>query len=955
MKKINKSLFSLCLVLIFLITPVANISIAATTEIAKSDVLYETVTNQIVTSGLTYETKSKLTTLGWVDIHVLKMEIENEYTGLDILRSANGWGTKDTLTNMTQISPKIVGGINASFFDMSKTPTDIIGPEYNGDYASLQHNYNMSAKGAASLIETTANGMMIDFLGASLKVINAEGRELYISGINTITDFTNPIVINAIAMKNSAQIDGKAKLYKIVVNNDIVTDVAPPNRSVDIPENGYIITINETIAATHIQHYAIGQSVTLLVNNTLGRDDFELAISGGGKILQGGKVVTSAFVVEPSKRHPRSAVGITSDGKYLIAMVVDGRGKSIGATHTELANYLLEYQVSEAMHFDGGGSSELVARKEGDTKDSIMNKPSEGSERKIINGLGFVTNAPQGELYELGVKASAKRVFINTPITLNIYGIDQYHNPYTINTNEVIWSNQGVTGSWNKNVFTPTTAGKGKLTYQYNGVSQTLEIVSIDTYIDLDLEPNVLQLNAFESGKFKIIGTDSDGYKINMDPAAVTWNVADGSLGSFINGSFVATGKSGMTKITAQVGGKEVVVYATVGGEKSSLSSFEDITVKAAVYPETVETKVGLSSDQVSDGKKSIRLDYFMGVSDQTQAAYAVLDSVTINKKMQSLGLNIYGSNNRVMVRGKLVDAAGTAFNVTFSSDVDFTGWKYLEASIPSEAVYPVKVERIYAAAIKSTKALQGTLYFDGLMQIKSFNVDALKYDLKEIITDPLLTTQPSTDAYKISLFGSTAARNRLLDDVVLQKVYKNMEGSNLAIFAGNSNVAKGQMPANSIVWDNKYAVKDYEGVRILNLATGSGGLAKTDANQWRILAKDLANTVQNNIIIISNANPTKTGSFTDQREADLLKEVLTTYQNKTGKNIFYINASGYEFDVDYNQGIRYVDINGLWYNIGSGQKVDINNSFNMIEFYIKGNNLNYTINNIYPRVDISQ
>lgn len=955
MTKNNKALLSLCLALILLLTPISSITIAATKNITKSDVLFETVSSQIITTGLTYEKKSKLTTLGWVDIHVLKMELDNEYTRLDILRSTKGWGTKDTLTSMTQASPTIVGGINASFFDMSKNPTDIIGPEYDGDYASLIHNYNVSAHGAASLIETTANDMMIDFLGASLKIVNGDGRELYVSGINSITNFTNPVVINSVAMKNSAQVDAKAKLHKIVVSNGFVIDVAPPSRSVDIPEDGYIIVLSETIAATHTPAFTVGTSVNLLVDNTLDRDDLKLAISGGGKILKAGALVPPVFVVEPDKRHPRSAVGITGDGKYLIAMVVDGRGESIGATHAELATYLLEYSVSDAMHFDGGGSSEMVARKEGYTQDSIMNKPSDGSERKVVNGLGFVTYAPPGDLDQLVIKANANRVFVNTPITLNVYGYDQYHNPYTLNTQDVVWSNQGITGTWNNNVFTPITAGQGKLTFQYNGISTTLDIVSIDTYIDLDLEPNVLQLNAFQSGKFKIIGTDSDGYKINVDPALVTWKVVDGSLGSFINGSFVATGQPGLTKITAQIGGKEVVAYVTVGGVKGLLSSFEDITVEAAVYPDTVIGAASLATDQVMDGKKAIRLEYQLGASEQTQAAYAILKTIAIKNKVQSLGLNIYGNNSHVMVKGKLVDAKGAVYNVTFSQDVDFNGWKYFEATIPNEAVYPINLERIYVAALKTTTSTQGILYFDGLMQIKSNNIDALKYDLKEIITDPLLTTQPSTNAYKISIFGSTASKNRLLDDVVLQKVYSNMADSDLAIFAGNSSVSRSQMPTNNVIWDNKYTVKDYEGVRVIYLATGSGGLAKSDANQWRNLSKDLTNSVQNNIILIGNASPAKEGSFTDKREAELLKDVLTTYQNKTGKNIFYINASGYEFDVDYNQGVHYVDMNGLWYNVSNGQKVDLDNTFNMIEFYISGNNLNYSIKNLYPKVEISK
>ena len=49
-------------------------------------------------------------------------------------------------------------------------------------------------------------------------------------------------------------------------------------------------------------------------------------------------------------------------------MVVDGRGDSIGATHEEMVWLMKEYGAYNAMHFDGGGSSTMVAKTVDDQK-----------------------------------------------------------------------------------------------------------------------------------------------------------------------------------------------------------------------------------------------------------------------------------------------------------------------------------------------------------------------------------------------------------------------------------------------------------------------------------------------------------------------------------------------------------------------------------------------------------
>ncbi len=83
-------------------------------------------------------------------------------------------------------------------------------------------------------------------------------------------------------------------------------------------------------------------------------------------------------------RAPRTAAGITQD-KQILLVVIDGRSAaSAGMTLLELALFMQEIGAVEAMNLDGGGSSEMVIL------DKVVNRPSDGRERKVATALVVV-------------------------------------------------------------------------------------------------------------------------------------------------------------------------------------------------------------------------------------------------------------------------------------------------------------------------------------------------------------------------------------------------------------------------------------------------------------------------------------------------------------------------------------------------------------------------------------
>jgi hypothetical protein len=91
-------------------------------------------------------------------------------------------------------------------------------------------------------------------------------------------------------------------------------------------------------------------------------------------------------------RHPRSAVGISRNGRYLILMAIDGRqpGYSESASTGETAEWMRKLGAYNALNLDGGGSTALVI--EGpDGSPVVLNRPCgppPGAERRVANHLG---------------------------------------------------------------------------------------------------------------------------------------------------------------------------------------------------------------------------------------------------------------------------------------------------------------------------------------------------------------------------------------------------------------------------------------------------------------------------------------------------------------------------------------------------------------------------------------
>lgn len=157
-----------------------------------------------------------------------------------------------------------------------------------------------------------------------------------------------------------------------------------------IPPDGIVLSIHRPALSemTWLDKVYLGMEMQVKADVPPGWESYPYLLGGGPMLLQDGQVVLNVrkeqFDSRFDKPNARTAVGRTKGGKNII-VVIDRSGKSGGAKWEELAVLFRDLLgCSDAMGFDGGGSSTLFV---GDT---IVNAPAGGGARSVANILAVV-------------------------------------------------------------------------------------------------------------------------------------------------------------------------------------------------------------------------------------------------------------------------------------------------------------------------------------------------------------------------------------------------------------------------------------------------------------------------------------------------------------------------------------------------------------------------------------
>ena len=120
------------------------------------------------------------------------------------------------------------------------------------------------------------------------------------------------------------------------------------------------------------------------------------AMYGNGFVLRNG---ANAFPTKNPKFSwlaPRTAFGLTADRNTLVILAVDGRqpGYSLGASYADLADIFRREGCTDAINFDGGGSTSLVVHDRKSDGPKMLNRHANGYVRKVALNFGITVLNP---------------------------------------------------------------------------------------------------------------------------------------------------------------------------------------------------------------------------------------------------------------------------------------------------------------------------------------------------------------------------------------------------------------------------------------------------------------------------------------------------------------------------------------------------------------------------------
>lgn len=303
---------------------------------------------------------------------------------------------------------------------------------------------------------TKSGNCLFDTLGFNAK-LTASNNSITINGLNRpcgkneIVAYTNKFspstmttgVMTEVVIKLSGKLTSDTPINGTIEAVNLNTSNTPIN------ENQLVLS-GSGVCGNQLKKLTSGDKVNLLFkiipSKTNGWNNVVEAVGGGPRLISDGKITVldkaekfqASFA---SSAHPRSAVGVTNDGKIILA-AVDGRQSiSSGVGLKKLAEILLSYKCINAMNLDGGGSTSLA------NSTGIFNSPSEGSERPVANALAVIVDQPKPPSVMKGLSIAAITEPIESGTNRQLYILDGAGNPADKSVLEkAIWTTTGGAG-----------------------------------------------------------------------------------------------------------------------------------------------------------------------------------------------------------------------------------------------------------------------------------------------------------------------------------------------------------------------------------------------------------------------------------------------------------------------------------------------------------------------------
>lgn len=318
--------------------------------------------------SVAYQKMRVATGAGSTAVHVLRIDPRSPDILIRPVIPGDMGAGKET-TSIVATRHDAIAAINGGYFAGSGEPLGMV--VINGEMVS-------APLPRRSVFGISRDGPFINSFEFQGRVRTSNNSSLWVSAVN------RPPHAGAVAVYTPRYGPLTPYLQTAVIVRDGIVMRFVSGRIL-IPDRGYVLTVNQSDAELLPKHLSVGQRVWVQFD-VWPTMDIVSALGGGPRLVKDGTpFIPFDWEWLPNRifasRAPRTAVGITENGK-LIFVTVDGRSRrNTGMTLTELARLMVQLGAREAMNLDGGGSATMVVG------GRTVNEPSDGRERPVGSAL----------------------------------------------------------------------------------------------------------------------------------------------------------------------------------------------------------------------------------------------------------------------------------------------------------------------------------------------------------------------------------------------------------------------------------------------------------------------------------------------------------------------------------------------------------------------------------------
>ncbi len=915
------------------------------------------VTSSAVTAvapGLNLTQFDRFDPAGWIRGDTLAVDLTSEVLKPTYLSP----GTVSARTPLSQQVTRAgaVAGVNGDFFDINATGAPIgVGIDGGRLQTAPASGHNLTAaitdEGKARLAEI--------FLQATVTLPN---RTVPASNFNSpVLDRDAIGVYTPLwgATTRRTSVAGAARVAEVEIRDGLVAQVRSAPSDGPIPAGSTVLLAREAGADT-LAALKIGDAVGVSYEARTDAGKIAVAVGGNEVLVRDGVVQP----VDTVAMHPRTAVGFSADGNRMWLATVDGRqADSRGMTELELARHMKSLGADDAINLDGGGSSTLLARDEGEAAPSVRNSPSDGGERLVPNGIGVATVPGSGKLTAFSPTpaveaANASRVLSGLSRRLVADGHDETGAAVAADPR---WTTSNpFRGTVTRGVVTGHHPGELEVTARSGRVSGKTALQVLGAPVRLGTSTEQVALSgAGARSTFKVFGYDADGYGTWLEPSDVKLDYDHSVVRIEPAGdgySVTALTGSGATAITATAAGFSTHLAASVGTVPRTASPLDGPGGwTATVYPAVVGA--ALSAAPGRDGGQGLALDYRLTGTNATRAAYVTaVTPPAVPVGVQKIGLWVNGDGKGAWLRAELRDAANVASIVDFSLSVDWTGWRYVTAAVPAGLPDGQRLVRFYAVENVPDQQYEGRLVFDDLTfevaPAATVPADPAPHD-PALVTDGTLTgglriavvsdaqftsddpNGPLVAQARRALREAVAAKPDLVlingdfvdrgttADFVLARsvVTDELDGKVPWYYVPGNHEADGGhgLTEFQAAFGVTHQVVDVRGIRLVLMDSSRGSLRAGGFDQVRMLRDALDSAAVDpavrGVVVamhhpVKDPSPTGNSQLGDRKEADLLTSWLTGFEQRSGKPAASIASHAGVFALSHVDGVPYL-VNG--------------------------------------------